>query len=94
MGLQFSAVHAAALCAQLPRESRVSRANNKANEWGSTEYLLARIEYDLQAVLMRGTKYEPRMMRTPADEERVDRMRARADKDKIADLLGIPEDRR
>ena len=72
----------------------MSRANNKANEWGSTEYMLARIEYDLQAVLMRGTKYEPRMMRTPADEERVDRMRARADKDKIADLLGIPEDRR
>lgn len=72
----------------------MSRANNKSNEWGSTEYILARIEYDLQAVLMRGTKYEPRMMRTPADEERVDRMRARADKDKIADLLGIPEDRR
>lgn len=72
----------------------MSRANNKANEWGSTEYILARIEYDLQAVLMRGTKYEPRMMRTPADEERVDRMRARVDKDKIADLLGIPEDRR
>lgn len=72
----------------------MSRANNKSNEWGSTEYILARIEYDLQAVLMRGTKYEPRMMRTPADEERVDRMRARVDKDKIADLLGIPEDRR
>lgn len=72
----------------------MSRANNKSNEWGSAEYILARIEYDLQAVLMRGTKYEPRMMRTPADEERVDRMRARVDKDKIADLLGIPEDRR
>lgn len=94
MGADFSAFHAAVLCAQLPRESRVSRANDKTNEWGSVEYLMARIEYDLQAILMKGTKLEPRMMRTPADEQRVDNMRAKVDKDELAEKLGIPKERR
>ena len=95
MGTDFTASHAAALCAQLPRCSRVSVANDPAKRWGEFEYTLALIEFDLQCIAMRGAKHaKPRMMRTPIDDARLERARKSIDKDELADKLGIPEGRR
>lgn len=44
-GEEFSYEYAADLAVTLPRESRVSRAVNPANEWTVAEYMLANIEY-------------------------------------------------
>lgn len=94
MGTAYSARHAAVLMLQLPPRCRLRRAYDKSAEWSEEAYLLARLDYDLQCIALRGTKITPRMMRTPADAARVDRMRMRADPDEIADKLGIPKDRR
>ena len=96
MGGGYSVEHAAALCAQLPSESRCARADDPSNEWSYVGYLLARIEYDLQCIALKGVKRaKPRMVRTPIDSARAKRMSERTkDPDEIADALGIPDDRR
>lgn len=44
-GTAFSYEYAADLVVTLPRESRIARAVNPANEWSAAEYMLANIEY-------------------------------------------------
>lgn len=93
----MSVRRAAALCAQLPAEARVRRAEDPTYRWGEAEYLLAAIEYDLRVIAWQlsgdGRASRPAPMRTPADEARYARMR-RADPERIARELGVPEDRR
>lgn len=95
MGEAYSVRHAAALCDQLPRESRLAQAQDPSLRWPDEAYILARIEFDLQCIALRGSKRaRPRMMRTPIDDARLERARRSVDKDALADALGIDEDRR
>ena len=65
MGCGYSPEHAAALLVQLPRESRVLRAERPELEWGYTEALLASIEYSLRVLCWRQTKDGERGRRPP-----------------------------
>ena len=55
-GTTFSYEYAADLAVTLPRESRLSRAVNPANEWSIAEYMLANIEYAAAFVAWSKTK--------------------------------------
>lgn len=95
MGESFGVSHAAVLCAQLPRGSRVRTANDPSERWTEGEYILSLIEFDIQCIALRGAKHaKPRMMRTPRDDARLERARRSVDKDELAEKLGIPEGRR
>lgn len=77
MGAAYTPAHAAALAAQLPRESRCFRAEAPACEWGDAEYLLASIEYSCRALAWAKTKDAqrgrnvPKPLQTPAERARV-----------------------
>ena len=62
-------LYAAALCAQLPRESRVWAAINPRAAWSDTEYLLSAIEYLLRRVFWDGKGPEPQPIPAPGDIE-------------------------
>lgn len=95
MGTDYSCSHAASLLAQLPYGSAVRIANDPSERWDPGDYILARIEFDLQCIALRGSKrVKPRMMRTPIDDARLEIARRSVDKDDLADKLGIPKDRR
>lgn len=93
VGEACSVRHAAALAAQLPAESRVSRAACPGNEWGASEYILRLIEHDLRMLAWSGKGSRPKPVKTP---EELRRRAASADVDvaALAERLGIPEDRR
>lgn len=77
MGREYTCEHAAALAAQLPRESRCFRAEAPACEWGDSEYLLASIEHTARLLLWSKTedarrrRNVPKPVQTPADRARV-----------------------
>lgn len=76
MGADFSPSHAAALVAQLPRESRVMRRYDADLEWDDATYFLARIEYDLRVLIWQKTKdaqrgrNKPEFPKLPRDARR------------------------
>lgn len=65
MGEEYTHAHAAALLSQLPRESRLLRAERPELEWGYTEALLASIEYSLRVLCWRQTKDGQRGRKPP-----------------------------
>lgn len=99
---RLGAVAAAELAENLPNGSALKRAVNPSLEWDTPAYLLALIEYELRTLMWsmgderkRGPRPEP--MDTPADRERRSRMgrpASRSEMNRVADRLGIPEDRR
>ncbi|RNL44731.1 DUF5361 domain-containing protein [Paraeggerthella hongkongensis] len=97
MGAEFSHEHAAALCAQLPRESRLARMASPECAWSESEYMLNRIEYGMRVLAWQRTKdaqhdrKRPRPMPTPADEARVRKKLDRTDMREIARKLKIEE---
>lgn len=99
--ISFSAWHAAELAAHMPQGSLLYAAVDPSAAWGASEYLLHAIEYDLRtfAWSMAGGRKagaKPSPLPTPKDAAR----KAKAlnfdkrEAEEIADLLGIPKDRR
>lgn len=95
MGAAFTRLHAAALCAQLPRESRLVRAMDPAAEWGDSEYIAHAMEHTLRVLSWQcgnGRKSDfPKPMPTPEDRARVSRKLERTDVDRINRILGLTE---
>lgn len=87
----------------MPDDSALYRAIDPAMSWSMTDYLLARLDYDVRLVEWRlvglasgrRTK-QPKPMRTPIDDRPKARARkaTRAEMDYIANRLNIPDDRR
>ena len=77
MGIEYSTAHAAALAANLPRESATVRAVVPEAAWSDETYLLSAIEYDLRVLAWQNSKdgakgrNRPKRPQTPADVERV-----------------------
>lgn len=77
MGIDYSVTHAAALAANLPRESATVRAVVPEAAWSDETYLLSAIEYDLRVLAWQNSKdgskgrNRPKRPQTPADVERV-----------------------
>lgn len=98
----MGSVAAAELAEHLPPDSALMRAVSPSLEWGEEGYLLALIEYELRSLMWsmsdpkrRGSRPQP--VETPADAERRARLAqpvSRAEMDRVADRLGIPQDRR
>lgn len=97
MGAAYTASHAAALCAQLPSESRVARA--RGDGWSESERLLALIRQSVDVVWWQNTKdgrkkgaKPPEVVKSPNARRRTEY--TRADMDGIAEALGIPPEMR
>lgn len=95
MGEDFGALYAADLAAHLPRESALKLAVDPDCAWGEQEIILAQIEYDIRCMSCDGKGAKPSPMKTPSQR----RPRAAKPADaremaRVADALGIPEDRR
>lgn len=98
----MGSIAAAELAENLPPESALRRAVSPSLQWGEEGYLLSLIEYELRLLMWsmsdpkrRGSRPEP--IETPAAAERRRRLAqpvSRAEMGRIADTLGIPEDRR
>lgn len=89
------------MAAHLPSESALRRA--RGDGWSTTERLLASIEFSLRVLRWQPTKdghdgkNQPEMLPSPAELARMERERdeyTQHDMDEIAEMLGIPEDRR
>lgn len=96
LGAEYTHEHAAALAAHLPYGSALCREVDPSQEWTPAEYLLARIEYGVRCSLYSGKGPKPKPLSTPADRARrpCARMASRSEMKRVADILGIPEDRR
>ncbi len=97
MGQTVSIKHAACLAAQLPQQARTLCAENKANQWPETNYLLAGIDMRLQNLAYiqtngKGTK--PRMIHTPLDDAKAEAAVRNYSQEDVAQALGIPRERR
>lgn len=93
----------AAMVAHLPSESALRRA--EGDGWSEAERLLSQIADNTYITWWQRVKHDgpdaPQLMRVLSPLERAERAEAacedvytRADMDRIADALGIPEDRR
>lgn len=93
----------AAMVAHLPSESALRRA--EGDGWSEAERLLAQIADSTYITWWQRVKHDgpdaPQLKRVLSPRERAERAEAaredvytRADMDRIADMLGIPEDRR
>lgn len=95
LGVDYTRAHAAALCVQLPRESRLVRAMEPANEWGDAEYIAHAMEHTLRVLAWQngsGRKSDfPKPMPTPADRARVSKKLDRTNVDRVNRILGIVE---
>ena len=96
MGVDYSMAHAAALAANLPRESATVRAVSPEAAWSDATYLLAAIEYDLRVLAWQNSKdgmkgrNRPKPVQTPADVARVRDKLDGTDLAEVAAALGIP----
>lgn len=92
------AIRAAELTQYLPPESALMRAYNPQLEWSTTDYLLWLIEYDLRVLTwsMGGGKRanKPKPLDTPQAKKKAARPVTKAEMARVADALGIPEERR
>lgn len=94
-GREYGMLHAAALAAQLPRESRCVRLENPEKEWGDGLYMLHAAEHALRVLAWQQTEDAakkrnfPKPLPTPADRARVQRRLERTDVDRINRILGI-----
>ena len=101
MGSDYSWAHAACLCAQLPLDSRVARA--EGDGWSYEERLLASLEFSARVLRWQPTKDGAKGSNKPQALEAPNELRrrieaadeySRYDMDLIAERLGISEDRR
>lgn len=102
MGADYSVAHAAVLCVQLPSESRVARA--QSDGWSEQERLLAAIGRGVDTIWWQKTKDGQKRGAVSPDRypsphkrleiERKTRAYSRDEINEIADLLGIPDERR
>lgn len=91
-------LRAAALCSQLPPSSRVARAEDPANEWSQTDYLLHSIEHSLRVLVWqnsedgrKGRRF-PQAIPTPAEAARLRRNLEKTDIAAINAALGYGGD--
>ena len=102
-GTAYSWRDLAAMVAYLPTDSAVLRAEGSG--WSEAEMLLAQIADSTYITWWQRVKHDgpdaPQLKRVLSPRERAERAEAarvdvytRADMDRIADMLGIPEDRR
>lgn len=56
MGVDFSLIHAAFLCAELPKESRVMRELNPELQWGYDLQMLSLIEQNIRVLIWKDSK--------------------------------------
>lgn len=95
MGAAFTRLHAAALCVQLPRESRLVRAMEPAAAWGDSEYIAHAMEHTLRVIAWQnggGRKPDfPRPLPTPEDRARVSKKLERTNVERVNRVLGIVE---
>lgn len=90
-------LRAAALCAQLPPASRVARAEEPANEWDQTDYLLHSIEYSLRVLVWQNSedgrkgRRRPKPIPTPAETASVRKRLEKTDIAAINAALGYGE---
>lgn len=95
--MEYGFLHAACLCDQLPKESRVARAQSPELEWGDSDYLLSRIEEGIRTLVWQQTKdgqkgrNVPKPNPTPADRARIKRKLDATDVDFVNQILGIKE---
>lgn len=95
MGVEYSHLHAACLCAQLPADSRVARRQNPELEWSSAEYILSSISDGINWLVWSRTKdaekgrNKPDRNPTPADRARIKRKLDSTDKAFVDRALGI-----
>lgn len=95
MGRAYTFLHAAALAAQLPLESRVVRAEAPEAAWGDADEMLRRIEHSLRVLAWQQTKdgakgrNAPRPLPSPVEQARVRRKVERTDVDEINRILGF-----
>lgn len=95
MGADYTRLHAAALCVQLPRESRIVRAMDPSAAWGDSEYIARATEHTLRVIAWQnggGRKSDfPRPLPTPEDRARVSRKLERTNVERVNRILGIVE---
>ena len=95
MGSAYSVAHAAALAANLPRESACVRAVAPEAAWSDEAYLLANIEYGIRVLMWQNSRdgvrdrNRPKRIQTPADVERVRGKVEGTDLSAIAEALGL-----
>lgn len=98
MGVDYSYSHAAALAVQLPRGSRVVKAESPETEWDDATYLLSAIEYDLRVLAWQNTKdaqrnrNKPKPNETPSDLAKKRRRAASFDRDFVDRVMGKEAD--
>lgn len=94
MGDEYSHLHAAALCSQLPASSRVAAAQAPELSWSSAEYLLSSISDGINWLVWSRTKdaekgrNRPERNPTPADRARIKRRLDATDRDFVDRVLG------
>lgn len=95
--MEYGFLHAACLCDQLPKESRVARAQSPELKWDDSDYLLSRIEEGVRTLVWQQTKdghkgrNVPKPNPTPVDEARIKRKLDATDVDFVNQILGIKE---
>ena len=93
MGADYTRLHAAALCVQLPRESRLVRAMDPSAAWGDSEYIARAMEHTLRVLSWQygnGRKSDfPRPLPTPEDRARVSRKLERTNVERVNRILGF-----
>lgn len=76
-------------------DSALKLAFDPDNAWGEAEIILSQIEYDIRCMAHSGKGAAPKPMRTPSQRARTKAPKATpAEMRRVADALGIPEDRR
>ena len=93
MGKSYSVEHAAALAEHLPWGSALRREIDPQQEWPISAHLLAEIEYDIRCALYSGKGPKLRWLQPPKHAGKTS-VASAAEMRRVADALGIPEERR
>ena len=97
MGRAYTYLHAAALTAQLPRESRTVLADAPEAAWSDADEMLRRIEHAARVLAWQQTKdgakgrNAPRPLPSPVEQAKVRHKVERTDVDEINRILGYGE---
>ena len=93
MGGDYTLAHAAALAAQLPRESRCFRHDNPGAWWSEGEYMLAEIAYGIAILAWQRSKdgakgvNKPRRIESPAHRAEMERRVGSTDFEHIDEVM-------
>ena len=95
IGRAYTYLHAAALTAQLPRESRTVLADAPEAAWSDADEMMRRLEYTARVLAWQQTKdgakgrSAPRPLPSPVEQAKVRRKVERTDVDEINRILGF-----